>query len=203
MLPSGDILLPCNVCTARKLLAAPLNPNGKPNSDVVKPWINALDLTRRPRGMFIIDFGVDMPETEAALYQLPFEHVKHHVRPERIKNRRSSYADAWWIFGEPRAAMRSALAGLTRFIATPMVSKHRIYVWQDSHVIAENLVNVISREDDYMFGILNSTIHETWALEMGTQLESRPRYTPNSTFDTRSEERRVGKECRSRWSPYH
>ena len=24
-----------------------------------------------------------------------------------------------------------------------------------------------------------------------------------STVDTRSEERRVGKECRSRWSPYH
>ena len=23
------------------------------------------------------------------------------------------------------------------------------------------------------------------------------------TFDARSEERRVGKECRSRWSPYH
>ena len=25
----------------------------------------------------------------------------------------------------------------------------------------------------------------------------------NKTFDIRSEERRVGKECRSRWSPYH
>nr|WP_073461105.1 cyanophycin synthetase [Enterococcus faecium] len=24
-----------------------------------------------------------------------------------------------------------------------------------------------------------------------------------NTFDERSEERRVGKECRSRWSPYH
>ena len=24
-----------------------------------------------------------------------------------------------------------------------------------------------------------------------------------SAFDARSEERRVGKECRSRWSPYH
>ena len=24
-----------------------------------------------------------------------------------------------------------------------------------------------------------------------------------ATFGTRSEERRVGKECRSRWSPYH
>src|SRR3712207_9437916 len=26
---------------------------------------------------------------------------------------------------------------------------------------------------------------------------------PDATPDTRSEERRVGKECRSRWSPYH
>ena len=25
----------------------------------------------------------------------------------------------------------------------------------------------------------------------------------NITYDKRSEERRVGKECRSRWSPYH
>src|SRR2546422_7434514 len=28
-------------------------------------------------------------------------------------------------------------------------------------------------------------------------------YTPNANFHGRSEERRVGKECRSRWSPYH
>ena len=27
--------------------------------------------------------------------------------------------------------------------------------------------------------------------------------TPKEVYDTRSEERRVGKECRSRWSPYH
>src|SRR3989441_10260544 len=26
---------------------------------------------------------------------------------------------------------------------------------------------------------------------------------PENTFELRSEERRVGKECRSRWSPYH
>ena len=25
----------------------------------------------------------------------------------------------------------------------------------------------------------------------------------SAPYDTRSEERRVGKECRSRWSPYH
>ena len=28
-------------------------------------------------------------------------------------------------------------------------------------------------------------------------------YSQKIDFDNRSEERRVGKECRSRWSPYH
>lgn len=35
---------------ARKMLEAPLNPNGRPNSDVVRPWVNTRDLTSRPRG---------------------------------------------------------------------------------------------------------------------------------------------------------
>ena len=30
-----------------------------------------------------------------------------------------------------------------------------------------------------------------------------PAYGPEQRGGTRSEERRVGKECRSRWSPYH
>ena len=68
-----------------------------------------------------------------------------------------------------------------------MVSKHRIYVWQESNVVAENLINVFAREDDYFFGVLHSSIHELWARAQGTQLrevESGFRYTPNSTFDT-------------------
>ena len=36
-------------------------------------------MTRRPRNMWIIDFGADMPEEDAALYELPFEYVRRHV----------------------------------------------------------------------------------------------------------------------------
>ena len=42
---------------AKEMLAAHGNPNGSPNSDVVKPWINALDIVQSPRDMWIIDFG--------------------------------------------------------------------------------------------------------------------------------------------------
>jgi len=50
---------------AALMLATPLNPNGRPNSDVIRPWINGLDIMRRPRGMWIVDFGSARSEVRA------------------------------------------------------------------------------------------------------------------------------------------
>ncbi|HAO78304.1 MAG TPA: hypothetical protein DCQ92_04865, partial [Verrucomicrobia subdivision 3 bacterium] len=41
-----------------------------------------------------------------------------------------------------------------------------------------------SRSDDYFFGVVHSQFHEVWALALGTRLEDRPRYTPNTCFET-------------------
>ena len=57
---------------AWKLLLAP-NVSGKPSSDVVLPWCNGLDVTRRNRDMWIIDFGIGKPKREAALYDSVFQ----------------------------------------------------------------------------------------------------------------------------------
>ena len=37
----------------------------------------------------------------------------------------------------------------------------------------------------------------------GAPYDSTTSFRPGARFGPRSEERRVGKECRSRWSPYH
>ena len=39
--------------------------------------------------------------------------------------------------------------------------------------------------------------------EVLTKLSKQPTIDPVEAAGGRSEERRVGKECRSRWSPYH
>ena len=75
---------------AREWLRLPANPNGRHNADVLKPWVNGMDLTRRPAGKWIVDFGWEMSETEAALYEAPFGHVKEHVWPKRRENRAAS-----------------------------------------------------------------------------------------------------------------
>ncbi len=160
------------------------NPHGKSNRDVIHPWINGADITGRSRGMWIIDFGTDMGIEEAALYEAPFEYVKREVMPSRTENRRQSYADRWWLHIEARPGMRAALRGLPRFIATPNVAKHRLFVWLSTETLPANSLVVFALDDDCSFGVLHSSIHELWALRQGGQLETRPRYTPTSSFQT-------------------
>src|SRR5690606_20808841 len=57
---------------ARELLVRPTNPNGRPNSDVVKPWTNGQDITKRPSDRWIIFFPDIMCQEDAALYELPW-----------------------------------------------------------------------------------------------------------------------------------
>ena len=68
---------------AREWLRLPANPNGRPNADVLKPWVNGMDVTRRSADKWIIDFGWEMSEAEAALYEAPLRSTsKEHVWPD-------------------------------------------------------------------------------------------------------------------------
>ena len=177
----GDFDIPKSV--SDQMMAHP-NPHGRPNSDVLKRWINGIDITRRSRDVWIIDFGVDRSQAEASLYEAPFEHVKENVMPTRVKNNMRWRAENWWLHGYPATTMRQALAPLSRYIGTPKVAKHRFFVWLTADMLASNLVIAIASDDDYIFGVLQSSVHTTWALAVGSQLEDRPTYTPTTCFET-------------------
>ncbi|MBA2527292.1 MAG: class I SAM-dependent DNA methyltransferase [Pyrinomonadaceae bacterium] len=171
--------------TAKAMLSSVGNPNGRPNSDVIKRSINGIDITRRSRNVWTVDFGTNMPAEDAALYEVPFEYVRANVKPQRANVREKNYREKWWLFARPRPEMRRAFAPLSRYIATPWVSKHRVYVWMPTSVIP-SLIGVFAREDDYFFGVLHSRAHELWARRLGTYMGAGNdlRYTPTTCFET-------------------
>jgi type II restriction/modification system DNA methylase subunit YeeA len=135
---------------------------------------------------WIIYFG-EMDQAEASLYERPFEYVKEYVYPERQSNNEKRAREKWWQHRRPAIEMREVVTNLKRHIATPRVSKHRIFVWLSPEIISDDGIYVFAREDDYFFGVLHSKVHELWARGQGTQLrevESGFRYTPNTTFET-------------------
>jgi len=170
---------------AARLVNMPINPNGRPNSDVIRPWVNGMDIVRRPRQMSIVDF-YGLSEAEAAFYEAPFEHITKTVRPDRLNNRDPRRRRNWWLHGASGATWRNAVEGRSRFLATPRVARYRIFVWLDSPTLPDSATVAIARDDDYFFGVLHSRAHEVWSLRTGTWLGkgNDPRYTPTTCFET-------------------
>ena len=171
---------------AREWLRLPANPNGRPNADVLRPWSNGMDLTRRPSGRWIVDFGDAMSEGQAALFEAPFGYIREHVKPIRQGNREKASREFWFRHWNPRPGMWRALGSLPRYIVTPRVAKHRLFVWLPVRVCPDSATIAIARDDDTTFGILHSRFHEIWSLRLGTWLGkgNDPRYTPTTTFET-------------------
>jgi len=170
---------------ATKLLSAP-SLSAKPSSQVVRPWINGLDVLRRRPPSWIIDFG-EMPIEEASLFEAPFKWVVERVKPERDQMRRQRRKERWWIHGEVGVNLRRATVGLERFIVTPRVAKHRVFVWVTPETLIDGQLIGFARSDDAFFGFLHSRPHEIWARAQGTQVREREsgfRYTPTTCFET-------------------
>jgi type II restriction/modification system DNA methylase subunit YeeA len=161
------------------------NPHGKPNSDVIVPWVNGIDVTRRNRWMWIVDFGTSRREAEAALYEAPFAIVQNRVKTARASSRTT--IGEWWRHERPRVDMRQALAPLPRFIATPSLTKHRFFVLMEAPTLPDHQVFAFALAGKAVLGVLHSRVHEGWARAQGTQLREREsgfRYTPTTCFET-------------------
>ena len=167
---------------ARTWLQQP-NPHGKPNSEVLRPLRNGNDLLKTSKDRWVIDFAL-MEESEAALYEAPFQYVVRHIKPIRLKNNRKARADKWWRHGEARPGMRKAMAQAIRYIATVETAKHRLFVWLPVRVAPEHNLIVIPRADDTTFGLLSSRFHGLWATAAGGRLGygNDPRYNSTRCF---------------------
>jgi type II restriction/modification system DNA methylase subunit YeeA len=169
---------------ARKWLAQAPNANGRPNSDVLLPWVNASDVTGRSRDKWIIDFGNGTHHSEAAYYAAPFAYVVNTVKP--VKEKSTKYGSRWWLLSEWCPGLRAALAPFTRYIATPTGSSHRLFVWLDAKVQPDHQLVAIARDDDTTFGILHSRFHEAWTRRKSSSIGvgDDPRYNPATVFET-------------------
>ncbi|PAP74903.1 hypothetical protein B1759_16705 [Rubrivirga sp. SAORIC476] len=151
----------------------------------LRPFRSARDLVTQARGVMVIDlFGLDTQQARERV-PLAFEHVIRTVKPERDKNRDKGRRENWWLHGRSNETLRKALAGVSRYCATPYVSKHCFFQFLDAEILPDDGIVAIALEDAFHLGVLSSRLHTEWALAAGGRLGvgNDPRYNNSSTFD--------------------
>lgn len=151
----------------------------------IRPFRNGRDLIGKPRGDMVIDlFGLtadDVRDHFPTVYQWVLERVK----PERDQNKRASYRDNWWLFGESRKDWRSMSRDLPRYIATVKTAKHRLFQFLDADILPESKLIAIAQNEASCHGILSSRVHVAWATAAGSALGvgNDPTYVKTKSFE--------------------
>ncbi|MDF7810913.1 DNA methyltransferase [Hymenobacter sp. YC55] len=151
----------------------------------IRQYRNGKDVADRPRGVMVIDL-YGLTENEVLnRFPVVYQHVLETVKPEREHNNQASYRESWWTFAVPRAGLRLALNGLSRYIITGATSKHRIFQFMDNSILPDDALITIGIDDAYTLGVLSSRTHMTWAFATGGRLGvgNDSRYSKTRCFD--------------------
>jgi N-6 DNA Methylase len=177
-------------------------------ADVLFPFLIADDLIgeldAKPT-RYVIDFqGMDL--LEAQKFKTLFERVQSKVLPDRkkaaaeetarnkevldvnpkskVNHHHAGFLRRWWQLSWERTELVTAITKLSRYIACGRVTKRPIFDFVSSGIRPNDALQVFPYDDDYSFGILQSSLHWRWFVERCSTLKSDFRYTSNTVFDS-------------------
>lgn len=180
-----------------------------PNSrDVLFPFLIADDLIGRKDALptrYVIDFASrDLLESQK--YRKLFARVEEHVLADRqdaakqeaertkearaanviarVNRHHANFLAKWWGLSYRREELLQQLESLQRYIACGQVTKRPIFEFVSTAIRPNAALMVFPFEDDYSFGILQSSIHWQWFVARCSSLKGDYRYTSNTVFDT-------------------
>lgn len=128
---------------------------------------------------------------------IAFERLKREVEPEMKakaeeereesgseRGPRQSHYQKWWKHWRGRGELIEKISSLPRYIVCGRVTKRPIFEFVSSAIRPNDALQVFSFNDDYSFGILQSTAHWEWFKARCSTLTERFRYTSDTVFDS-------------------
>src|ERR1019366_10005998 len=81
-------------------------------------------------------------------------------------------------------ALYATIHDMERALITVLHAKFFVMVWCETNQVFSHGLGIFAFEDSSSFTLLQSSVHETWARDRGSSLETRFRYTPSDCFET-------------------
>lgn len=87
------------------------------------------------------------------------------------------WVQTWWEPQEPRRAFRSLCRPLSRVVCCANPQSRPIFVFLSCKFVPTNTLQIFAFDDDYTFGVIQSSLHWAWTKAKGGRLKSDIRYT--------------------------
>src|SRR5271157_5088887 len=163
----------------------------KRNKDVVFLYLNGEDIntsSRQSPSRWVINF-YNWPLERAQNYPACLQIVRERVKPERDsivgRNPESTRRGRnWWLYGQDANNMYACIAPCKQILIKSRVSKYHMLVFVPNGMVYSDATVVFATESFRDFAVLQSAVHETWADQYSSSLETRSRYTPSSCSET-------------------
>jgi hypothetical protein len=157
--------------------------------DVVFPFLIANSLFASKGSIpdrYVIDFG-ERDLLSAQKYPKVYERIEMSVLPDRkkkaaeekernaealeanpaarVNRHRQNFLKHWWRLSYRRADLMAAISKLDRYIVCGRVTKRPIFEFLSRDIHPKAALVAFPRDDDYTFGILQSSAHWSWFTE--------------------------------------
>ncbi|RFP61709.1 MAG: class I SAM-dependent DNA methyltransferase [Limnothrix sp. CACIAM 69d] len=145
----------------------------------------------------IIDLNHCQSLDQVKSYPGLLKHIKQTVYPaikqlaedefaktKKATGPRQSHLQKWWKYWRSRDEMIHKISALNRYIVASRVTKRPIFTFISSTIRPSDALQVFALDDDYSFGVLQSSLHWQWFTRQCSTLKGDFRYTSNTVFDT-------------------
>ncbi|WP_264671630.1 type IIL restriction-modification enzyme MmeI [Arthrobacter sp. VKM Ac-2550] len=179
------------------------------SEQVIHPFLGGKEMLNK----LVVDrWVIDIPEqdlrTARSKYPAAFKHLAEvvlGVREEKAREQTEKNAAAladnpktkvnshhigflqtWWQLSYRRREMLSAIAPLSRYIATSRVAtvnRPTVFEFVDASIHPSDAMTVFALDDDYSMGVLSSSIHQSWIAARCFSFKGDPRYTSTTVWD--------------------
>lgn len=174
---------------ARRLLALPSLGKSKTVPLRRRMTYSTVAKTRYDGG-WVIDFGPDATLAVAAQHDAVMKFLEEAYLAEEKETRDKgidySRRNNWWIHKCARPEMLAAIKPLRRILVTGRVGTYRIFRFIEVDVLPDSRLVAFGRDDDYFFGVLQSSLHAHWALVLAPPhgVGNDPTYNNTRCFET-------------------
>jgi hypothetical protein len=153
----------------------------------VLPFLGSDEMNSTPHaGPIRFAIRVKHDDEKALISECPrlHKHLKDTVWEARQKSSEQRLRRLWWQFSRPANDLYLELEKGLPVLASGRHSEYTTFAFQNCNTVFSDAVTAFIPASNSFFALLQSRIHELWALLQGSSLGSTPRYIPEDCFDT-------------------